>query len=302
MDTPEPPLLGSHDTSPWSPPLPEAPGFEHRVVETPGLRTHVATVGEGEPVLMLHGFPQHWWQWRVVAPKIAASGYRVICPDLRGAGWTVADDPRIERESRLRDVLALLDVLGIESAHLVSHDMGVITAFHLAYDHPERFRSAVQLAVPPAFMRFSPKVAPGFRHLPGFIWHRPGASLRGTFSPAYVARPMSEETVEAHLAPFRRPEIDAAVRPLVRRMVMPEAMRMSRGVYRRRRLTVPTLVAYGREDWPWSQQILEHLCRDRERYADRLEFAYVDEAAHFIVDDAPDEVADLTLDWFRRAA
>ena len=285
----------------WSPPLPEAPGFDHVVVETPGLRTHVAAIGEGEPVVLLHGFPQHWWQWHAVAPVIAARGYRVICPDLRGAGWTVADDPRIEPETRLRDLLALLDVLHLERVHLVSHDMGAITAMQLTYDHPERVRTAVQLSVPPGFFTFSPRIVPGFRHLPPFIWHRPGAPLDHVFSAAYVARPMSQETVEAHLAPMRRPDIDAAVRPLTRGMILPEAVRMMRGVYRRRRLTVPTLVVYGRRDHPWTEPVLERTCRHPERYADRVEFAYVDDAAHFIADDAPTEVADLALDWFARA-
>jgi pimeloyl-ACP methyl ester carboxylesterase len=302
MPTPEPRITRAVDASGWSPPLPEAPGFDHLVVETPGLRTHLAAIGEGEPVVLLHGFPEHWWQWRAIAPDIAARGYRVLCPDLRGAGWTVADDPRVGRETRLLDLLALFDVLDIERAHLVSHDMGAITAFQLTYDHPERVRTAVQLAVPPAFMRFSPKVAPGFRHLPGFVWHRPGASLRGTFSERYVARPMSQATVEAHLAPMRCPEIDAAVRPLVRGMVLPEAMRMARGVYRRRRLAVPTLVVFGRQDRPWTEEVLEHLCRDPERYADRVELAFVDDAAHFITDDAPAAVAGVVLDWFERAA
>ena len=59
---------------------------------------------------------------------------------------------------------------------------------------------------------------------------------------------MSQATVEGHLAPMRRPEIDAAVRPLLRGLVLPEAMQMARGVYRRRRLTVPTLVVFGRQD------------------------------------------------------
>jgi pimeloyl-ACP methyl ester carboxylesterase len=286
----------------WSPPLPEAPGFDHFVVETPGLRTHVAAIGEGEPVVMLHGFPQHWWQWRAVAPAIAAAGYRVLCPDLRGAGWTVADDPRVERETRLRDLLALFDALGIERAHVVSHDMGVITAMQLSYEHPERIRTAVQLSVPPGFCTFSPKMAPGFRHLPPFIWHRPGASLRGVFSAAYVAHPLPEATIEAHLAPLRRPEIDGAVRPLTRGMILPEALRMMRGTYRRRRLTVPTLVVFGRRDRPWTEEVLSRICRNPERYADRVEFTYVDDAAHFITDDAPAEVADRTLDWFARAA
>ena len=60
----EPHFPPTVDPSGWSPPLPEAAGFRHLVVETPGLRTHVAVIGEGEPVVLLHGFPQHWWQWR----------------------------------------------------------------------------------------------------------------------------------------------------------------------------------------------------------------------------------------------
>ena len=252
--------------------------------------------------MLLHGFPQHWWQWHAVAPVIAARGYRVLCPDLRGAGWTVADDPGIERATRLRDLLALFDVLEIERVHLVAHDMAVLTAMQLTYDHPERVRTALQLSVPPGFMQFSPQILPGFRHLPRFVWHRPRASLRGTFSEAHVARPMSEASVEAHLAPMRRPDIDGAVRPLTRGMVLPEGMRMTRGVYRRRRLTVPTLVVLGRRDRPWTEEVMERICRSPERYADRVEFAYVDDAAHFITDDAPAAVADLAIDWFERAA
>lgn len=301
MTAPQPRTTRSGDVQDWSPPLPAAAGFGHLLVETPGLRTHVATVGEGDPVVLLHGFPEHWWQWRVVAPAIAAKGYRVLCPDLRGAGWTTADDPHIERETRLRDLLALLDALDVERAHLVSHDMGVLTAMQLTYDHPERVRTAVQLSVPPAFFTFSPRLLPAFQHLPPFIWHRPGASLRGTFSPRYAARPMSAATVDAHLAPMGRPDVDAAVRPLTRRMVLPEALRMMRGVYRRRRLTVPTLVVYGRLDLPTTEELMGRICRDPERYADRIELAWVDGAAHFITDDAPDAVADLSLDWFARA-
>ena len=57
MPTPEPRITRSVDASAWSPPLPEASGFDHLVVETPGLHTHLAAIGEGEPVVLLHGFP-----------------------------------------------------------------------------------------------------------------------------------------------------------------------------------------------------------------------------------------------------
>lgn len=84
--------------------------------------------------------------------------------------------------------------------------------------------------------------------------------------------------------------------------MIPEAMRMMRGTYRRRRLTVPTLVLFGRQDWPWSERLLTRACSDPDgRFAHRIEFGYVDDAAHDVSDDAPVEVARLTLDWFERA-
>ena len=113
---------------------------------------------------------------------------------------------------------------------------------------------------------------------------------------------MSDATVDTHLAPMRRPEVDAAVRTLTRAMALPEGTRMARGVYRRRRLAVPTLFVFGRRDRYWNEDIMRRVCRTPQRYADRAEFAYVDDAAHFITDDAPDAVADLALDWFQRAA
>ena len=85
-------------------------------------------------------------------------------------------------------------------------------------------------------------------------------------------------------------------------MILPEAVRLASGFYGRRRLAVPTLVVLGRRDHPWTEDLMRRTCRNPERHAERLEFAYVDDAAHFITDDAPAAVADLALDWFERAA
>ncbi len=201
-------------------------------------------------------------------------GYRALCPDLRGAGWTQATSARVERLTRLRDLLALFDALEIDRAHLVSHDMGAITAMQMSYEHPERVRRHVQLSVPPAFLAMRPRLAPGFRHLPRFIWHRPGRSLRGIFAAPYLAHPLTAEEIDAHLAAMARPEIDAAVQPLTRRMILPEAMRLARGGhYRRRRLTVPTRTVFGRRDWPWSEEAMRVCCPHPEKYADEYDFA-----------------------------
>src|SRR5215213_6122738 len=85
--------MAAAPTAAAPPEMPAVPGFTHRYIETPGLRTHVATIGAGDPVVLLHGFPQHWWQWRQIG-KGLADRYQVICPDLRGAGWTKAASPR----------------------------------------------------------------------------------------------------------------------------------------------------------------------------------------------------------------
>lgn len=64
--------------------LPTAPGVRHTWRRLPtGVRMHVAEAGPpgGEPVLALHGWPQHWWMWRTLMPALAADGLRVICPD-----------------------------------------------------------------------------------------------------------------------------------------------------------------------------------------------------------------------------
>lgn len=284
----------------WTPQLPPAPGFEHLVMETPGLRSHVAVIGDGEPVLMLHGFPQHWWEWRHVAPQLASHGYRVICPDLRGSGWTQADDPEIRRTSMRADLIAMLDALGVESTHIVSHDLGAVVAGQLSYTHPERVRTAVQFAVPPGFMAFSPKLLPAFKHMPALLRHRPGRSLAWLFGPDYAAKPMTDDVVDGYLRVQTRPGFDAAVRALYRGMIIPEVMRLASGHYKRQRLHPPTLAVFGRQDGPFAEPTVRRICRGQDRYADRFDLAFVDGAAHFVVDDVPDAVAGLCLDWFAR--
>ncbi|MCW2564729.1 MAG: putative hydrolase or acyltransferase of alpha/beta superfamily, partial [Mycobacterium sp.] len=92
------------------PELPQLDGVEHRFLDLPGLRMHVAEAGSGEPLLLLHGFPQHWWAWRKVIPALAER-YRVICPDLRGAGWTDAPADGYTSDQLTADILGLLDAL-----------------------------------------------------------------------------------------------------------------------------------------------------------------------------------------------
>src|SRR3712207_8699698 len=72
------------------PTLPGVAGVEHRYENVNGIRMHYAEAGEGEPVVLQHGWPQHWWMWRDYIGPLAER-FRVICPDLRGHGWSDKD-------------------------------------------------------------------------------------------------------------------------------------------------------------------------------------------------------------------
>src|SRR5258708_21462833 len=88
-------------------PMPEVAGVEHRYVPTGRLDIHIAAAGSGPPLLLLHGWPQHWYAWRKLTPLLAGS-HRLICPDLRGFGWTDAPARGYKTAHLSADVVALL--------------------------------------------------------------------------------------------------------------------------------------------------------------------------------------------------
>ena len=110
---------------------------------------------DGEPVVLLHGFPQDSAAWDAVSPALHQHGLRTLAPDQRGCSPMAR--PRGRRQYTLRetagDVLALLDAAGLESAHVVGHDWGGMVAWALGAWHPQRVRTLTALSVPhPAAM------------------------------------------------------------------------------------------------------------------------------------------------------
>ncbi len=105
---------------------------------------------DGEPVVLLHGFPQDSTAWAGVAPDLHAAGLRTLAPDQRG--YSPGARPTGRSAYRMReltaDVLALLDQAGLGSAHLVGHDWGGLVAWAMGARHPERVRTVTALSVP----------------------------------------------------------------------------------------------------------------------------------------------------------
>lgn len=106
-------------------------------------------------MLLLHGWPQHWWEWRAVIPELARD-HRVLAPDLRGFGWTDAPATGYDREHLVSDLVGLLDALGVHRVRVVAHDMGAVAGFHLCLDRPERVLDYVSISIPHLVYRPTP--------------------------------------------------------------------------------------------------------------------------------------------------
>ncbi|TDC93564.1 alpha/beta hydrolase [Actinomadura sp. 7K507] len=122
----------------------------HHMLDVDGVTLHVAEQGSGVPVVLCHGFPGLWYSWRHQLPALAAAGYRVIAPDMRGYGRS--DRPPSPRDYARRqtaaDMVGILDALEIDEAVFAGHDFGAALVWDLPQWAPGRVKALMQLSVP----------------------------------------------------------------------------------------------------------------------------------------------------------
>ena len=163
-------------TSPAPLPTPEGPGsvsgapnlpegftdtFTSRYVDTGDLRQHAVIGGEGPPLLLVHGWPQTWYQYRLVMPQLAQD-FEVIAVDQRGIGLSDKPQDGYDIGTLAADLVALMDSLGHQRFALVGFDTGTFIAYALATDHPERLdRLVVGEAFVPGVTPSPPLFVPG---------------------------------------------------------------------------------------------------------------------------------------------
>ena len=299
-----------HTVAKSKPTMPEVAGAEHTYVELSDGRMHVASMGQGDPVLLLSGFAQTWWEWRELMPALAKAGFRALAIDLRGEGWSDLPHQALTRTRRAADIVELLDALDVPSAHLVSHDMGSISAFQLGLEHPARVRRQVLLAVPPPQMRFSLDMLPGMRHL----WHQEVLSIP-LLGPAllrsgplpqwllthFAARPWDSDVFDFYLALLRDPELSRAAALLCRRMVLPELARITRGAYRQQRFQTPTLFCFGTRDVGFPPRVTRKVFADTQPYGQDVHLALIDGVGHYIMDEDPQASTRVIMDFLLEA-
>ena len=142
---------------------------EHRIVDAAGTRIHLASLGEGPTVLMVHGFPESWYSWRYQMTALAEAGYRAVAMDVRGYGRsakpTAVADYRMVRN--VSDVVGVVDALGEGPVALVGHDWGAPIAWTSALLRPDRFRGVAGLSVPYAPPSAGPRPTAAMRAMAG---------------------------------------------------------------------------------------------------------------------------------------
>ena len=118
------------------------PGFENRYAAVNGVTLHYVEGGSGIPLLCLPGWPQTWFSYHKIAPKLAER-YRVIVIDIRGMGTSGTPDAGYDKKTMAKDVHELIMALGLEKVYLVGHDIGGMVAMSLAFNYPENIEKLV---------------------------------------------------------------------------------------------------------------------------------------------------------------
>jgi pimeloyl-ACP methyl ester carboxylesterase len=141
---------GASSAEPTSWVDPAMPDIKHRMIETNGIRLHVAEQGEGPLVILCHGFPECWYSWRHQLGALAKAGFRAVAPDLRGYGRS--DRPEdVEKYTILHDigdVLGLIEALDAKQAVIAGHDIGATIAWQAALMRPDRVRGVIAMSRP----------------------------------------------------------------------------------------------------------------------------------------------------------
>jgi pimeloyl-ACP methyl ester carboxylesterase len=284
-----------------TPALLDVPGVTHRDVSVRGVRLHVAQAGSGPALLLLHGWPQHWWSWRHLIGPLAEH-YSVIVPDLRGWGWSDAPPGDYAKATFADDILALLDHEGLERVRILAHDWGAYAAFLLALEHPERIARMVALdIVPPWPSRPHPSqlALPLFLSYQFLLASPLGVALL-TRRPGWVQALIrlgsgpdmhwSPQELSAYADVLREPARARASSACYRTFLTRE---IGRGGHRASQLTVPTLLIMG------GASSLYRIMRPPP--SAHMQVRVLPRAGHFLAEESPAQVLALATPFLAGA-
>ena len=262
---------------------------------------HLAEAGDpaAEPLVLLHGWPQHWYAWRKLIGPLAEH-YRVICPDLRGFGWTDAPPGSYRKSELAADVIALLDMLELDRVRLAGHDWGGFTGFLVCIDAPERVSHYAVAGMSHLWPQGDPGIAERLKLL-SRVWYmlliaspvlgrqvmqRVPAFSRNAMLKSAAKRAWDREEIETFVAQWSEPDRAAACVGIYRSFLTKELPQLSSGAFADRRMEIPARLFVGTEDPVVEAENL----RGFEGNAPRMQLEVLEGVGHWVPEEAPEQM------------
>lgn len=273
-----------------------------------GVRLHYVEAGEGPLLLLLHGFPEFWYSWRHQIGPLAAAGFHVVAPDMRGynlsskpAGWRSYDELLLAE-----DIARLVRSFGVEQANVVGHDWGAAVAYATAMHQPQVVERLAILNVP-----HTERMLAGFRTfrqlrkswymfffqipaLPEWLIARDDFSLMKRSLRADSKAAFTDDDLERYAQAWAQPGALTGMinyyRAALRRN--PRAVLNSL-----RPIDAPTMVIWGTRD----RHLGSELAQPSHEWVPNLRMEWIPEATHWVQHDAPARVNELLIGFLSGA-
>src|SRR3954454_5962048 len=268
--------------------------FTSRYIDANGIRQHAVIGGDGPPLLLVHGWPENWYAWRMVMPALAENN-TVVAVDQRGIGLTEKPSDGYDAATLANDLIGLMDSLGHDRFAVVGHDIGLVIAYALAADYPDRVDRAILLEVPgpPTPDHSPPLFTPA--HLNDKLWHIAFNRADGVAEQLVAGREKVFYGYEFRIQGGDQP--DEVVDYYVSLVSTPEALRGSFAFYRAwdatmaqngdraaTPLRMPVLAIGGGTSWgPAVGGAMGAL-------ADDVQTVVIPGASHWVAEEAPEEL------------
>lgn len=276
--------------------------WTHGYAETNGVRLHYVTQGEGPLLLLLHGFPEHWYSWRHQITPLAEAGFRVVAPDLRG--YNLSDKPRggYDIKNLTKDVRGLIRSFGEHSATIVGHDWGGVIALQFPIDYPDACDRLIVMNAPLVRSWYWGKrnypnnTYALLMQVPGLAERRGWSDIEATTRRVFTAASPDNDA-------FSDEDIAIFAEALAQPKALSSAMKYYRSIYwpdwfltwpdRNLRITCPTQFIWGREDRAVRLPFME----EAAEIVDDLRTVLIDDAGHWVQQERPTEVTAAMLEF-----
>lgn len=280
--------------------MPRIEGVRHSFVQARGVRFHVAEAGDTDApaVVMLHGWPSHWYCWRDCFTPMAEAGLRPIAIDLRGFGWSEKTKHGYRKAELAADILAVLDVMGVKTFNLIGHDWGGFVAFLLGLHHHDRVD---KLILANTGHGYTPQDLETFKAFAGFFY----MPLIGMpfFGPKLVGSQRLRDTIAEmsikdgtwtpEEAKIFTDKIDPQVTQQVYGTFVYGGELLASVRHKSGRMKTPTLFLYGDAD----VAIKPAMVRGMEDHADDYRLEVMPGLGHFCFEQAPEVVVPKFIEY-----